>query len=112
MKIILDNETEELEAYLSKLPYYVTEIFTETKSKYDEFICNVSLYIHNYKMMSTDNSRKDVAIHIKNNVISKFQPFIFSSVYSNIDPIHVLRNKPLRDVRKLIGMSDVEIIEI
>lgn len=105
MRIVLDNEVEEFKAYLTNLPFYVQDIFNETKEKYDAFVKQAEIYIEKYRAMAVDNDRKTVALDVIDNVPGKYRGFIFGDIYSGRNVRETLQKDTDRGVRDLIGVK-------
>ena len=112
MELILKNEIDEFNAYLTQLPFYVQEIYKDMNEKFNAFVSEGDGYVEKYRKMAEKFDRKTVALHVKDNVKGRFQSFVFSCVYSGKQSFrHALLSKSPKNVKFLIGVVEKTIDE-
>ncbi len=103
MELILKNEIDEFNAYLSKAPYYIVQIYNDMRKCYNDFIEKANSINKIYMEKAKTMSRKEIAIDINTNVEERFRPFVFAYLYKNLSIHQILSKKSAQMVRKIIN---------
>jgi len=105
--VLLDNEEEEFEVYLDKLPDSVKEEYKLLKKRYFELIEYLSKEGEYYRKRAPEMSRKELALEIQDKIKRDRVGFIFTMVdkpeLKAIDVIHGLyEQKGLKRIKNLL----------
>ena len=66
-----------------------------------------------YRSMASQNDRKTIALHLKDNVKGVFQPFVFQCLYSGKDTFKnaLIAKKQPKSVKNMIGVVEKQLEE-
>jgi len=102
--VLLENELEEFEAYLDKIPVAVADEYRGLKNKYFKLIEYLYKEGSTYRLKATEMTRKDLALIIQKYVIKSCNGFIFTMVdNSEITPEELLRKMGTKKVKSLLN---------
>ena len=107
VRVLLDNEEQEFEVYLDKLPESVKEEYKLLKKRYFDLIGYLDIEGTFYRKMSLTLSRKDLALEIQSKVRHDRIGFIFTMVdkpeIKAIDMVQELyKKKGLKRIKNLL----------
>lgn len=101
--VLMKNEIEEFEVYLTKLPTSVAEEYKLLKKKYFELVEYLSIEGNRYRKKNNEMTRKELALDILSHVQRNCTGFIFKMVDNpEVTPTKLLRTFGIKKVKSLL----------
>lgn len=102
LRILLDGEQDEFEAYVNQLPLNITKEFYEIKAKFENLLEELDSCFSHFKKMSKKVTRKDLALSIIKNQ-PNFKGLIFTHIDRDMSAISILKTKNIKYVKSILN---------